>query len=219
MSTQGSGRRTTAAVSEEGVGDREKRKEVEGQKRIPLSADEILFVKGKAGVLAIAKVGAQREFLVETPEKEVFLFASPEDLIVASGFHALKSEEGGMSSSSSRSSESSENEEREVGRSADENALLRGLKCVIFMLRELNSPLIVLPREHPATKRLRTVVSVGKRIVLSCEITPGTHPEQHLLCATPEFNGVEILAYKGGVSFRGLSEAVCLEKQHFAALN
>ena len=216
MSTQGSGRRTTAAVSEEGVGDREKRKEVEGQKRIPLSADEILFVKGKTGVLAITKVGAQREFLVETPEKEVFLFASPEDLIVASGFYASLN----TSDSNSNSSENcGNNGESKVKKRAVENALLRGLKCVIFILRELNSPLIVLPREHPATKRLRTVVSVGKRIVLSCEITPGTHPEQHLLCATPEFNGVEILAYKGGVSFRGLSEAVCLEKQHFAALN
>ena len=157
------------AVSEEGVGGREKRKEVEGQKRIPLSADEILFVKGKAGVLAIAKVGAQREFLVETPEKEIFLFASPEDLIVASGFYAsLKSD------SNSSSSENGGNSGESVV-SAAENALLRGLKCVIFMLRELNSPLIVLPKGHPATKRLRTVVSVGKRIVLSCEITPGTH--------------------------------------------
>ena len=177
-------------------------------RKIPLSAAEILFVRGKAGVLAIAKVGTQREFLVETPEKEIFLFASPEDLIVASGFYAsLKSD----SKSSNNSSENGGNSgESEV--SAAENALLRGLKCVIFMLRELNSPLIVLPKGHPATKRLRTVVSVGRRIVLSCEITPGTHPEQHLLCSPSEFNGVEILAYKGSVLFKGLSDAVSLEK-------
>jgi len=175
-------------------------------RKIPLGADEILFVKGKAGALAIAKVGTQREFLVETPEKEIFLFASPEDLIVASGFYAsLKSD-----SNSSSSENGGKSGESEV--SAAENALLRGLKCVIFMLRELNSPLIVLPKGHPATKRLRTVVSVGKRIVLSCEITPGTHPEQHLLCSPSEFNGVEILAYKGGVLFKGLSDAVSLEK-------
>jgi len=178
-------------------------------RKIPLSADEILFVKGKAGVLAIAKVGTQREFLVETPEKEIFLFASPEDLIVASGFHA--SLNASDSKSSNNSSENGGNSgESEV--SAAENTLLRGLKCVIFMLRELNSPLIVLPKWHPATKRLRTVVSVGKRIVLSCEITPGTHPEQHLLCSPSEFHGVEILAYKGGVLFKGLSDAVSLEK-------
>jgi len=181
-------------------------------RKIPLSVNEILFVKGKAGVLAIAKVGTQREFLVETPEKEIYLFASPEDLIVASGFYAsLKSD----SKSSNNSSENGGNSgESEV--SAAENALLRGLKCVIFMLRELNSPLIVLPKGHPATKRLRTVVSVGRRIVLSCEITPGTHPEQHLLCSPSEFNGIEILAYKGGVLFKGLSDAVSLEK---ASLN
>jgi len=176
-------------------------------RKIPLGADEILFVKGKAGVLAIAKVGTQREFLVETPEKEIFLFASPEDLIVASGFHASLNASDSNSSSSENGGNSGESEV-----SAVENALLRGLKCVIFMLRELNSPLIVLPKGHPATKRLRTVVSVGKRIVLSCEITPGTHPEQHLLCSPSEFNGVEILAYKGGVLFKGLSDAVSLEK-------
>ena len=180
-------------------------------RKIPLSVNEILFVKGKAGVLAIAKVGTQREFLVETPEKEIYLFASPEDLIVASGFYA--SLNASDSKSSNNSSENGGNSsESEVKKREAENALLRGLKCVIFMLRELNSPLIVLPKGHPATKRLRTVVSVGKRIVLSCEITPGTHPEQHLLCSPSEFNGVEILAYKGGVLFKGLSDAVSLEK-------
>ena len=176
-------------------------------RKIPLGADEILFVKGKAGVLAIAKVGTQREFLVETPEKEIFLFASPEDLIVASGFYASLNASDSNSSSSENGGNSGESEV-----SAAENALLRGLKCVIFMLRELNSPLIVLPKGHPATKRLRTVVSVGKRIVLSCEITPGTHPEQHLLCSPSEFHGVEILAYKGGVLFKGLSDAVSFER-------
>ena len=182
-------------------------------RKIPLGADEILFVKGKAGVLAIAKVGTQREFLVETPEKEIFLFASPEDLIVASGFYASLNASDGKSSSSENGGNSGESE---VKKREAENALLRGLKCVIFMLRELNSPLIVLPKGHPATKRLRTVVSVGKRIVLSCEITPGTHPEQHLLCSPSELNSVEILAYKGGVLFKGLSDAVSLEK---ASLN
>jgi len=178
-------------------------------RKIPLGANEILFVKGKAGVLAIAKVGTQREFLVETPEKEIYLFASPEDLIVASGFYASLNASDSNSSSSENGGNSGGSE---VKKRAAENALLRGLKCVIFMLRELNSPLIVLPKGHPATKRLRTVVSVGKRIVLSCEITPGTHPEQHLLCSPSEFNGVEILAYKGGVLLKGLSDAVSLEK-------
>ena len=193
------------------MGKGEEEKGGERQKRIPLSADEILFVRGKAGVLAIAKVGTQREFLIETPEKEIFLFASPEDLIVASGFYASLNASDSKSSNNSRENGGNSGES-EVKKRAAENALLRGLKCVIFMLRELNSPLIVLPKGHPATKRLRTVVSVGKRIVLSCEITPGTHPEQHLLCSPSEFNGVEILAYKGGVLLKGLSDAVSFER-------
>jgi hypothetical protein len=82
--------------------------------------------------------------------------------------------------------------------------IVNGLRCVLYMIREVHSPLIVLPKDHPATKRLKIVVSAGKRVVLSCKITPGTHPEQHLLCGMPEFEGIEILGVEGGVELRGL---------------
>ncbi|RZN39823.1 MAG: hypothetical protein EFT35_03615 [Methanophagales archaeon ANME-1-THS] len=82
------------------------------------------------------------------------------------------------------------------------------------MIREVNSPLIVLPKNHPASARLKIVVSAGKRIVLSCDITPGTHPEQHLLCGMEEFNGAEILGVEGGVELTGL-EGARYEKKRF----
>jgi len=82
-----------------------------------------------------------------------------------------------------------------------------GLRCVLYMIREVNSPLIVLPKNHPASARLKIVVAAGKRIVLSCDITPGTHPEQHLLCGMREFDGAEILGIEGGVELRGLEWA------------
>jgi hypothetical protein len=85
--------------------------------------------------------------------------------------------------------------------------IVNGLRCVLYMIREVNSPLIVLPKNHPASARLKIVVSAGKRIVLSCEITPGTHPEQHLLCGMEEFNGAEILGVEGGVELKGLDGA------------
>ncbi len=80
----------------------------------------------------------------------------------------------------------------------------KGLKCVLYMIRELNSPLIVLPTDHPASARLKFVVSAGKRVVISCNIKPGTHPEQHLLCGMPEFEGMELHAVAGGVELTGL---------------
>jgi hypothetical protein len=93
--------------------------------------------------------------------------------------------------------------------------IVNGLCCVLYMIREVNSPLIVLPKDHPATKRLKIVVSAGKRVVLSCKITPGTHPEQHLLCGMPEFEGVEILGIAGGVELRGLITGASYETKSF----
>jgi len=81
---------------------------------------------------------------------------------------------------------------------------INGIKCVLYMLREVGTPLIVLPKNHPASKRLKIVVSIGSRTRISCDITAGTHPEQDILCGVDEFGGVEILGVPGGVEFRNL---------------
>jgi hypothetical protein len=93
--------------------------------------------------------------------------------------------------------------------------IVNGLRCVLYMIREVNSPLIVLPKNHPASARLKIVVSVGNRIVLSCDITPGTHPEQHVLCGMEEFNGAEILSVDGGVELKNLEWAKWEKKDFF----
>lgn len=85
---------------------------------------------------------------------------------------------------------------------------VNGLKCVLYMIREVGSPFIVLPKNHPASKRLKIVVSVGDRTRLSCSITPGTHPEQDILCGADEFDGMEIRGIKGGVEISDLRGAV-----------
>ncbi len=85
---------------------------------------------------------------------------------------------------------------------------VNGLKCVLYMIHEVGSPFIVLPKNHPASKRLKIVVSVGDRTRLSCSITPGTHPEQDILCGADEFDGMEIRGVKGGVEISDLREAV-----------
>lgn len=81
-----------------------------------------------------------------------------------------------------------------------------GLKCVLYMVRELKSPLIVLPKKHKASARLPIVVSAGKRTVISCDITPGTHPDQDVLCGSDEFNGLEATGTATGVELKNLPQ-------------
>ncbi len=85
---------------------------------------------------------------------------------------------------------------------------INGIKCVLYMIREVGSPFIVLPKKHPASKRLKVVVSAGGRTRLSCNITPGTHPEQDILCGADEFDGLEVKGVKGGVEFENLSSKI-----------
>jgi hypothetical protein len=82
----------------------------------------------------------------------------------------------------------------------------RALACTIFQLREMHSPLIVLPKGHPASPRLKVVVSIGGRIRCSCQIQPGTHPEQDVLCACDEFHQMEVMSRPGGAEILGLAE-------------
>ena len=152
--------------------------------KIPLSSSEMLLVHGNSGTLAVVKAGGAQQ---------QFFVDTPEgEFVLAVGPEEL------LVASGFGTDERIEN----------------GLRCVLYMIREVNSPLIVLPKNHPASARLKIVVAAGKRIVLSCSITPGTHPEQHLLCGMKEFDGAEILGVEGGVVLKGLERAKC-EKRGF----
>lgn len=87
----------------------------------------------------------------------------------------------------------------------------KGLKCVLFMIREIRSPLIVLPKNHPASPRLPIVVSAGKKTVLSCNITPGTHPNQDVLCGSNEFDSLEITGTPDGVRINNMPQCKILK--------
>jgi hypothetical protein len=141
-----------------------------------LKDDEIAYLEGKSGTLAIAKTRGNY-FYLETEEEETVLFTEPEDLIVASSFGYGEK-------------------------------IRRGLRCTIFSLRELNAPLVVLPKGHPASPRLKIVVSIGTATRLCCTIQPGTHPEQDVLCGSEEFNDLEVLAEPGGATIKGFSEEI-----------
>lgn len=138
---------------------------------ISLQEDEIAYLEGRDGTVALARTNGAF-FYLETEAEETILFTEQDDLIVASSWGVGKK-------------------------------IMRGLACTIFELRELGSPLIVLPKGHPASPRLKTVVSIGPRTRLNCRIQPGTHPEQDVLCAAEEFHSMEILAEPGGAQVIG----------------
>ncbi|MGZ4908633.1 MAG: hypothetical protein ACXV5F_08285 [Halobacteriota archaeon] len=85
----------------------------------------------------------------------------------------------------------------------DTPAMIKAIKCTLFLIRDVASPLIVLPSNHPASARLRVVASVGKRTAVHCDIQKGTHPEQDVLCGAPGLDGLEIIAADGRVVLRG----------------
>jgi hypothetical protein len=149
-------------------------------KDISLTENEILLLRGNAGIVAIVKAGPSGQFFLETEKEEIVLGLEPHDLIVASAF------------------------------SVDEKTE-KGLKCVLFMIREIRSPLIVLPKNHPASPRLPIVVSAGKKTVLSCKITPGTHPNQDVLCGSNEFDNLEITGTIEGVQIKNMPQCEILK--------
>jgi hypothetical protein len=147
---------------------------------ISLTENEMLLLRGTAGIVAIVKVGTNGQFFLETETEEIVLGLEPDDLIVASAL------------------------------SVDEKTE-KGLKCVLFMIREIRSPLIVLPKNHPASPRLPIVVSAGKKTVLSCNITPGTHPNQDVLCGSNEFDSLEITGTSEGVQINNVPHCEILK--------
>jgi hypothetical protein len=70
---------------------------------------------------------------------------------------------------------------------------------LLELVRTYHLPLVVLPREHPGTRRLKLVVAVAPRIWTNCSIVRGTHPEQHLLCSSAELSGISLEGEEGSI--------------------
>jgi len=76
--------------------------------------------------------------------------------------------------------------------SAPEGGEPEAAVMLIELVRRYHTPLIVLPGDHPGSRRLRYVVSAGPVITTNCSIRRGTHPEQHLICASEALSGMTI---------------------------
>ena len=88
----------------------------------------------------------------------------------------------------------------------------RAIRSQAYLSREESSPLVILNKDHPSTKRLETVISIGDQVNLNCNITPGTHPEQNVLCSCDSLSGLEITKTATGVELNRDFDNYTIEK-------
>ena len=92
--------------------------------------------------------------------------------------------------------------------SAPEDGAIEPALMLIDLVRTFHLPLLVLPKDHPGSKRISYVVSVGPEIFTSCSIRRGTHPDQHLICSSDELAGITLKRSEHGVDVFPLPEII-----------
>jgi hypothetical protein len=155
---------------------------VRERRRIRLNPDEIFFLIGSSGELGVTKAAKDMQIFIGTPEKEEIVLFLESEDLIAVSTF-------------------------EVGEKAE-----TGIRSMLYLLREFGSPIVVLPKDHPTSKRLPLVVACGDHVRLDCGIQAGTHPEQDILCACEDLSGIEITAVDGGVEIKGSLKNFKVEK-------
>jgi len=155
---------------------------VRERRTIGLSPDEVLFLIGSSGELGLVKTGRDMQIFIGTPDKEEIVVFLGKDDLIAV--------------STFNSGENAE----------------KGIMSMIYLLKEFSSPIIVLPENHPTSKRLKMVVACGDHIKLDCDVQAGTHPEQDILCACEDLSGLDINAIEDGIEIDGNFEQFKIKK-------
>lgn len=88
----------------------------------------------------------------------------------------------------------------------------RAIKSQAYLSREESSPLVILNKDHPSTKRLETVISIGDEVNLNCNIIPGTHPEQNVLCSCDSLSGLNMTKTETGIKLNKEFDNFTIEK-------
>jgi hypothetical protein len=99
--------------------------------------------------------------------------------------------------------------------SAPEGGPVEPALMLMELVRKYHVPLLVLPKDHPGSRRISRVVSVAPEIHTSCSIRRGTHPEQHLVCSSDELAGIVLKSTEGGVEIRNLPKKTVLSRVSF----
>ena len=94
--------------------------------------------------------------------------------------------------------------------SAPEGGAVEPALMLMDLVRTYHVPLLVLPGNHPGSRRISRVVSVAPEVRTSCSITRGTHPEQHLVCSSDELSGLAVRGVTGGLELSGMPDGLTL---------
>ena len=99
--------------------------------------------------------------------------------------------------------------------SAPEGGAIEPALMLMDLVRTFHVPLLVLPKNHPGSKRISYVVSVGPEIFTSCSIRRGTHPDQHLICSSDELTGISMKRIEHGVDVSPLPGSIIPRKINY----
>ena len=102
--------------------------------------------------------------------------------------------------------------------SAPEGGAVEPALMLMDLVRTYHVPLLVLPRNHPGSRRISRVVSVAPEVHTSCSIIRGTHPEQHLICSSDELAGLTLRGEPGGFEIEGLPAGLFLQTVNYRIL-
>lgn len=147
-----------------------------------IDSSEILLLRGDGGTVGVVKSVKPRMIFIGTPNNDEIVLFLEKEDILV------------------------------ISAFGEGSIIEKGIKSMAFLLREMESPIIILPKDHPTSKHLKMVVSVGDIVRLDCNITPGTHPEQNILCSCQELSGIKLTAVSGGVIIDGDVEHIKLDK-------
>jgi len=101
-----------------------------------------------------------------------------------------------------------------VAVSAPEGGAIEPAFMLLELVRTFRHPVVVLPRGHPGSLRLRYLISAALEILLSCGIQRGTHPEQHLLCSSEELAGMILSGGEGFIEIRNVPATATMGLVH-----
>jgi hypothetical protein len=99
--------------------------------------------------------------------------------------------------------------------SAPEGGPVEPALMLMELVRTWHVPLLVLPKDHPGSRRISRVVSVAPEIHTSCSIRRGTHPGQHLICSSDELAGMVMRGTGRGVEILHLPEEFTVSRVNY----
>jgi len=99
--------------------------------------------------------------------------------------------------------------------SAPEGGAFEPALMLMDLVRTFHMPLLVLPKDHPGSRRISYVVSVGPEIFTSCSIRRGTHPEQNLICSSDELAGIVLKGGGKNVDISCLPEGISIRHMKY----